>query len=62
MSKPSIEEIKQNLCIFKNAVNKTRLDLDKAFERSINGLGPVSISSSLSESDILYKTKYFIFI
>jgi transcription termination factor NusB len=38
MSKPSIEEIKQNLCIFKNAVNKTRNDLDKVFERSINGL------------------------
>ena len=38
MSKPSIEEIKQNLCIFKNAVNKTRNDLDKAFNRSLNSL------------------------
>jgi len=38
MSKPSIEEIKQNLHIFKNAVNKTRNDLDKAFNRSINSL------------------------
>ena len=33
-----IVEIKKNLCIFKNAVNKTRNDLDKAFNRSINGL------------------------
>ena len=33
-----ILEIKKNLCIFKNAVNNTRNDLDKAFERTINGL------------------------
>jgi len=33
-----IIEIKKNLCVFKNAVNKTRNDLDKAFDRSINGL------------------------
>lgn len=33
-----IIEIKKNLCIFKNAVNNTRNDLDKAFERTINGL------------------------
>ena len=38
MSKPSIEEIKQNLDIFKNAVNKTRYDIDKTFNRAINGL------------------------
>ena len=33
-----ITEIKKNLCIFKNAVNKTRNDLEKAFDRTINGL------------------------
>ena len=33
-----IIEIKKNLCIFKNAVNTTRNDLEKAFYRSINGL------------------------
>ena len=33
-----IIEIKKNLFVFKNAVNKTRNDLDKAFDRSINGL------------------------
>ena len=38
MSKQSIEEIKQNLHIFKNAVYKTRNDLDKAFNRSLNSL------------------------
>jgi hypothetical protein len=33
-----IIEIKKNLCIFKNAVNETRNDLEKSFDRSINGL------------------------
>jgi len=33
-----IIEIKKNLCIFKNAVNETRNDLVKSFDRSINGL------------------------
>ena len=38
MSNQTIEEIKQNLHIFKNAVNKTRNDLDKSFNRSLNSL------------------------
>lgn len=38
MSEKKILEIKQNLDIFKNVVSKTRYDIDKTFNRAINGL------------------------